>query len=373
MTRLAAALASLTLLACPAGGQGGRPDPEVPLARQAIVEHARGGPNVLAGDVTVSPRPRSPGRTERVTVWLDDGGAAALRLGDLEVVVEADRVLLAHGLDAGSYVELRENGATGIELLERHLPPVPALPLRLALLGDAALDEPSPYLGRIAWESAAVTERIGAWRMAGRDGSGSTVSLSSRTGGRLTVVVQVEDGREIRTEWRGAGPPPARPAIDPATRERLAGVADLRARPGDVVAGRRMPDLAVEDASALVGAPVERGGVEAAPGGSTRLIIFRAWRAELEAVVEQAAERGPVRVVAVTPIGAGLLDRLREPAGAIAPQRLEFAVSAERSIDRFHGTANAALVVADERGVVERVLVLAGADDDAVRAALEGG
>jgi hypothetical protein len=155
------------------------------------------------------------------------------------------RVRLAHELDWGSYVEVEPAaGETTLETMRRALPPLMLPHVALALGGPLL-----PDLGEITWtdvrESAPIADRRTVTLVGETPTARVRMELDTGLVTRIAEMEIIAHGRTARITLSCDANEPfdGRIGYSVRDRERLDGVAQLRARPGDLGPGDPLPDM----------------------------------------------------------------------------------------------------------------------------------
>lgn len=349
----------------------------------------------------------SRGRSEIVGVWADGQSHAALTFGDLIVNLTDERINVAHALDVGSFAIAWNRGdepaeTTGDEdkgmgaeaeadddeaapaavaRLRRSLPPVYDLPLHLAFSDDADLSDPVPFTRDVSWQSV---EQIEAGRVVLRgEFAMGTVEIeadddpwrvrSFRVAYADGKRVLLAEHRPVRSQRRLAY---EQWMFDTSRLTMLDRLNMLRARPGDVIPGKQLPDrLGLQDAARVLDDDPDRPAgllprTPDAPDGPAGLLLFtdEAQPASVQTAFDEMRTAGlPVLPVAVVEPRQGETDpreRLAACRAMLDEGPLAFSLSEARSLRRFLITGEAALVLYDEQGIV-RVIVFVKQTDEA--------
>jgi hypothetical protein len=429
-------LGPLAVAACGAValGQVHEPGP-VDLPPGTAIDEAgkayRAGP--VADDVSITVRTGAAGpeRKERYRVRIaarsadgQQGPRLLLERGRLRVFGAPGKRVAADVGDETACVVWELEGDPTAEDLARHLPPVPLPQIALALGGENAARDLTPYTLGTVWSTATADERV----------TPSVVMLKGRcSGGDVTMVIDGRQGKsgrlrsfvaELKTDPGGAGrgmtldlkcEPVVNPGdpkeweIDPGTREHLGSISELRQRPAPIAVGKRVPVLRL-----LSGQGEEWEGSwpavqpdvgPPAPGiGAVVLVFFRVpGDVERAAGISRDAMAGVEAAVAWFNLPAGpagiavrrvavfrpmdfkpdrlaALGNVRSPnqlSGSTGPDSLlqtplNFTISPPATLDRFAAGADAALVLLDASKVLRAVIRLDGRADqsDAIAAEL---
>lgn len=415
------AIALLALLPTPVRAQPEKPAPQelpVETVLTSIRNAYRKAPLAERVAITIR-RPGAPGapretaseRREEAVVRIDpvhglarDDAKVWLELGDLRACLSGGRMVAVHTRDSATYVQLDYKGPLTQEVLSRLLPPLPLPQIDLAL-GDA--DPPTrltPYFDGIKWDKVAVDETVAPPRV--------TIT-GSASGRRVEITADADTGRLLRLTAELDHPPAGAPAlelrlvctrmeVDPAAaweipttgRARVADLAQLRARPGDLQVGQVVPSLGLTTVDGRAWSMTEDLGPGAddplPPRPCVILLLVRDRKggdgprgpddpflgqtvAAIAAAVKEAHESAltpvppgvspPARIARcayrptlVLDLGAGdAVGRVRV-AAEVWTSRLLWTASPATTIDRFAPGAAAAVVVIDADHVLRCVI-----------------
>jgi hypothetical protein len=363
--------------------------------RVRIAIRARAGA-LLREEMVVRIRPGKAGNHEPRRV--------ALELGELRVVT-VDGTLLATNIRNETACYAAEfDGEVTTAVLDRLLPPLPVPQLALAGASDPSAggagtaevsDGWTPYTPHIVWERGTIDEvkRSDVVVLTGRsepapDGSGLSgtvaVAIDVHTGRLRRLEAKLADGDlELTMEFDPIATEPAPVwSISETGRTRLKQLSELRARPGDLVPGRPVPEIGLID---LDWKPWEIRSVLGREGAAKvdwlALVLVTDAGAEDGAAAKSAVEplllrpqqsgQGAMVVVFIAGgAGADTRAKVRAAAERWGPGML-WTASREKTLDRFAPGAGAALVIISADRTLRCIVALDGRGADSARIAEE--
>ena len=349
------------------------------LESVARVYHTRPVSEIAVIRVT-TPRQR---KTEQIQVrtrperkmrdWREATVNVELDLGDVVVWTEGKALRAVHRLDVSRYFEAIAEERAFLDSINEVLPPLP-LPQLDFVFGDrTTFGRMTSYAPTMEWSARVETVSAQTIRLHGRSGTASVELEVHPKSHRLQyLIVDVERGQaviEVVFRKPDDGARRGRALGESIEgREKLAALTDLRARPGDIEVGRRLPDLLVTLHNAeSADAAAKARAVMLGPGA---LVLFPAWDAQIDdafeaidALVDDGDLERAWPIVLYDVAAGGFGETLDSVAASVSPHPVHFTLSERSTIRRFSADATAAIVIIDGANVVRDIIELGGSHD----------